>query len=100
MKHSKKLLALLLTAALALGMLAGCGEEPAAESAAPPSEEPAAAESEAPASEEPAEEGPPVLTDMAGGDRQGVFHGPDGGDLPLYAGAGQDAGLELRAERP
>ena len=42
MRHSKKLLALLLAAALALGMLAGCGEEPAAESAAPPSEEPVA----------------------------------------------------------
>ena len=54
MRHSKKLLALLLAAALALGMLAGCGEEPAAESAAPPSEEPAAVESEAPPSEEPA----------------------------------------------
>ena len=45
MRHSKKLLALLLAAALALGMLAGCGEEPAAESAAPASEEPATVES-------------------------------------------------------
>ncbi len=66
MRHSKKLLALLLAAALALGMLAGCGEEPAAGSAAPPSEEPAAVESEAPPSEEPAGEGARVLTDMAG----------------------------------
>ena len=66
MRHSKKLLALLLAAALALGMLAGCGEEPAAESAPAQSEEPAAVESEAPPSEEPAEEGTRVLTDMAG----------------------------------
>lgn len=64
MKHTHRVLALLLAALLALGMLAGCGEEPASEeSTAPQSEEPAAEESTAP-SEEP--EGPRTLTDMAG----------------------------------
>ena len=66
MRHSKKLLALLLAAALALGMLAGCGEEPAAGSAAPASEEPAAVESEARRARSRPGKATRLLTDMAG----------------------------------
>ena len=38
-----------------------------------------------------------------GGARRGRLrlpHGPDGGHLPVYAGPGPDAGVELRPQRP
>ena len=54
----KKLLALLMTAVLVLGMLSACGSAPAAQPESAPAEEAAAPAEEAPAEEAPAEEAP------------------------------------------